>query len=313
MSLKKRNSANEGGRNEVVKAQCQQFMASAEELTTGLNNDPELLQQQWIPGTRCLWEGCTSKATFSNLAKFKAHLKNIHTEPLLCQIPRCSHKKPFRHPGDLERHVATIHHRDVRPYICPFENCNSEVKSFARKDKLLKHIRDTEHSGHMFCVFPHCVDYHPERFAGFKTRQEIVAHFKKRHSAVALEHSPPYKWPRRCALGHCALSSRSERWSTSELAEHLGTCRDISLNPWQILDIAKKEDDTYILRPEYLQEYERIHQLKGFHWQECIICYERRQTNSLQTNASTLAGIRHSNFTSVTDSVVQPGTYETLD
>jgi len=266
-------------------------MASAEELTTGLNNDPELLQQQWIPGTRCLWEGCTSKATFSNLAKFKAHLKNIHTEPLLCQIPRCSHKKPFRHPGDLERHVATIHHRDVRPYICPFENCNSEVKTFARKDKLLKHIRDTEHSGDMFCVFPHRVDYHPGRFAGFKTRQEIVAHFKERHSAVALEHTPPHDRPFRCALGLCALSSRSERWPLRALKEHLETCHDLTLYFWRIFNIAKKEDDTYILRPEHLQELERLDPQEEFNWLECTICYERQQTNSLQANASTPMGI----------------------
>jgi len=242
-------------------------MKSAEELNNHLERHSEAVLQRWVPNTLCLWEGCHSQAKFSSISKFKTHLKNIHTLPLLCQIPQCSYKKPFRHAGDLERHVATIHRRGTRPYVCPVQSCNANLTSFKRKDKLLKHLQETEHIGDMFCFFPHCVEYQPPRFTGFKTRKEIAVHFSKEHSSI------PGVF--QCALGLCALNLTREGWWEWNIHRHLRDCHDVSV--LGSCCRAKREGNSYILRPEHFQKCEDTNEPE-IKWQECSICLQRQQT-----------------------------------
>ena len=284
-------------------------MTSSKGLTSHLDNHSEKVTQQWVPNTLCLWEGCTSKAKFSTVTKFKTHLKNIHIQPLLCYIPRCSHKKPFRNEHDLERHVASIHHRDIRPYICPFPNCEAELKCFTRRDKLLAHIRDTEHSGDMFCPFPHCIERQPPRFSGFKTREDILTHFNMRHSAILAQNIHKSGMPHRCLLGLCSLSLTHERWGEYDLDDHLETCHGLSpasssVASWR----AENEGGIYVLKPELLQKLSR--HVGIMEWKECTTCLKKQQAQDIpQTYATTLMVFQQSNPNAVSENTPQPLPY----
>lgn len=132
---------------------------------------------EWSISANCGWRGCKSKAAFKDYRSHKSHLKNIHTHPLLCTVPKCRYKKPFRNQDDLSRHGSTAH-SSLRPYNCPFSDCPEEIKTFARKDKWLKHIRETPHKGDKFCLYYHCIESLGLYSPGFQT---LSKHFAKLH------------------------------------------------------------------------------------------------------------------------------------
>lgn len=111
------------------------------------------IRRHWRGESRCIWPDCPSKAIFKSPGQLKTHLFNIHVAPLVCAEPKCSYKKPFRNQHDLRRHIATAH-GETRSYKCPIEDCDASTKGFARKDKLLKHIRQ-EHEN-VRCEYNHC-------------------------------------------------------------------------------------------------------------------------------------------------------------
>ena len=186
-----------------------------EEMTLHLTGHGKDAIERFTVPSRCIWPDCSSKATFKTLDTYKRHLNNIHVKPLLCAVPRCSYKKPFRNQNDLDRHSATIH-SDVKKYECPYESCESETKSFARKDKWLKHIQETIHENDAFCPYYHCVLLEASVITsrGFTDRKQISEHFSNEHARNGNE---SYE----CTLDLCANAVNPSHWSKYSLRSHL--------------------------------------------------------------------------------------------
>lgn len=227
------------------------------ELTNHLDDHATNAFKDWIAPAGCTWQGCKSKATFKTARSYKDHLNNIHTKPLVCDEPKCTHKRPFRNEADLSRHRSTAH-LGLRPYICPYDNCPEEVHTFTRKDKWLKHIRETPHEGDKFCSYLHCQPRNRADSAGFQSREDIVRHFKRTHSTFESA-----EWT--CALGACALYIQSERWDGSALGFHLKDCHGVSSAPFGVAyRYAKSEGNILVLRAEYVPS--------DCVWHDCTVC-----------------------------------------
>lgn len=119
---------------------------------------------------------------------------------------------PFRDRNDLERHVGT-RHGDTKPFVCPYHSCEASTRAFARKDKWLKHIRETLHENDPLCPFLHCNAKQIQNGTEFTSRQDIVKHFTKFHARNFTE---GYE----CRLGSCSKSG-DNNWSYSAFLEHL--------------------------------------------------------------------------------------------
>ncbi|RDW88677.1 hypothetical protein BP6252_00709 [Coleophoma cylindrospora] len=218
-----------------------------------------------FPG-KCLWHGCTSKASFQNANAYDHHLLNIHTDPLTCEEHGCTHKKPFRNKHDLGRHVATKHSQ-VRKYSCPYKSCEAEEKDFARKDKLYLHIKNTEHINDAFCPSHHCRLDQMQHAKPFETRVDILRHFNQNHGEQ-LHGRPQF----RCALGAC--SQYSYHWGYFALEGHLTECHNIgSGRAWEISSNLGKQG-------KYVFEAGDINNLlffdgtspKDVQWHDCNLC-----------------------------------------
>jgi hypothetical protein len=196
------------------------------DLANHLDTHAGVAWTNWAPPSSCAWQGCKSKATFRRISSYESHLGNIHTRPLLCTAPKCKHKTPFRNEGDLNRHRSTAR-SSQRPYSCPFENCQEQIKTFARKDKWLKHIRETPHDGDQFCPYPHCVIQKRDDSTAFQTREGISWHLGRYHSSYESETIL-------CALGTCALKTQSEHWTVDGIAKHLEKHHGITANATRI-------------------------------------------------------------------------------
>jgi len=168
----------------------------------------------WTRGSRCKWEGCKSKATFNTPTKYNYHLENIHTKPLLCTVSGCSFKKPFRNYEDRERHNITAHSATPKMYECPYEFCESSIKTFARKDKWLKHIREVQHINDAFCPYSHCNSPRTKIPGGFRDREAISSHFSYNHAHFQNEGLE-------CGLASCAALEGNDSWSEIRLQFHL--------------------------------------------------------------------------------------------
>jgi hypothetical protein len=239
--------------------QCEDSLPTTEELAIHLKDHAKDALGQWTRGSRCTWQGCTSKALFKTEQKYEDHLKNIHPKPLVCTLPRCTYKKPFRNNADLARHKSTAH-SDLRPYHCPFESCEEPVKTFARKDKWVKHIRETPHDGDVICHYSYCfMEHNAGSRQEFTTRMEIAYHFAGQHAAFE---SPAY----RCALGSCASNSLSERWNMLNFRDHLSECHGIlpSITMTLAIWVIKLDDSTYVLKTENISP--------GTKWHDCTLC-----------------------------------------
>jgi hypothetical protein len=228
------------------------------DLAVHLDNHATQALIDWTPPSSCTWQGCKSKSIFKRQSQYKKHLKNIHTTPLVCTVLKCKHKSPFRNQADLLRHKSTSH-SDIRPYICPFENCSDETKTFARKDKWLQHIRETPHEGDVFCPYWHCDQRIGPNSTGFRTRKEISNHFSREHSVYESKSHA-------CCLGGCSLNIVSEHWTIEKLRWHLrGHHAMDGCSSFFMANKARLENTAFILRSEYLQP-------GRFMWRDCTIC-----------------------------------------
>jgi hypothetical protein len=106
----------------------------------------------WIGPVKCSWPKCSSKVVFKHKYLLKAHLANIHVAPLHCTVTGCAYAEPFGKKYDLHRHISAVH-GDSR-YLCTVESCESSTIGFARKDKLVKHMR--EKHDNVRCSLNHC-------------------------------------------------------------------------------------------------------------------------------------------------------------
>lgn len=170
----------------------------------------------WSPGMRCTWYGCSSKAQHKTWKQFDVHLNNIHVNPLICTVSGCGYKKPFRANSELQRHIETTH--TEKKFECPFQNCEQELKSFPRKDKWMKHIRDR----HDFdpCPFAHCLNW-----AGFvapENCESAARHISKAHGDFE------------CSIKSCKGSL--SQFTESALLEHLQLAHGID---WKAVLVAR--------------------------------------------------------------------------
>jgi hypothetical protein len=154
-------------------------------LENHLEAHAEDVTQRWSGETVCTWSGCVSKAKFKLLSALDLHLKNVHVKPLLCVQPGYPFKRPFRNIRDLQRHVLTKHSQTA-VFRCPYKDCKSSTRSFARKDKWLQHVQEAQHQLDNFCPVQHCEKEVRGNFEGFQTVKEVVKHMFDEHARPSL-------------------------------------------------------------------------------------------------------------------------------
>jgi hypothetical protein len=152
--------------------------------------------KRWSRDTECSWSGCVSKAKFKLLSPLRGHLENAHVKPLLCIRPGCSFKRPFRNISDLQRHVQTGHSR-TGGFRCPYKECRSSTRIFARKDKWLEHVQDAEHQLDNFCPVQHC-EKEARYLRGLPSPKEAIKHMFNEHGGTSLDVRDFS-----CAIGGC--------------------------------------------------------------------------------------------------------------
>ena len=244
------------GRSNCTWAGCQQTADKHDELKAHLESHSLEAQVLWTLGSKCTWQGCKSKAVFKSISQMKQHLTNIHSDPLMCTQHRCPYRKPFKNHHDLDRHTSTKHSVE-RKWECPYDTCSSEIRTFVRKDKWLKHIREVQHENDAFCPFYHCSLIADQSVKGFQSRKEIGKHFSETHAGNgngAFE----------CALGSCEQISSHDRWNIFGLQSHLGQEHNIFHFSYELEEITKDTDG--IFRLQHLRPYDLIK------WVDCKIC-----------------------------------------
>jgi hypothetical protein len=212
---------------------CEFSVSSLGDLTNHLTEHSRESRTQWTTYSRCAWQGCKSKAVFKTFNLYCEHLKHIHTDPLLCTSPRCSYKKPFRNYADLDRHNRTVHLKEEK-WECPYDSCGAETRTFARKDKWLKHIQETQHENDAFCPFFHCSLKQQKTLKEFASRKEISKHFASQH-AGGLESR--YE----CALGSCDEDLKPDFWTIEALCNHLWEDHKFYSSSFSLLVVLKGE------------------------------------------------------------------------
>jgi len=151
----------------------------------------------WAVPTNCSWPRSPSKGIFTDRGGLRRHITNIHVQPLLCNIEDCKHIKPFGTHYDLNRHISTMHQK-LQEHKCSVHSCDASTTGFARKDKLLQHIR--EKHPNVRCSLSH---YRAIVLAGDEEK-------------LLQNHHGPYE----CAAGACEHASLSQ-FSQGGLLNHL--------------------------------------------------------------------------------------------
>ena len=141
-------------------------------------------------------------------ASFNMHVTNVHTNPLLCLVVNCSHKTPFGRLSDLRRHEQSAHSLERR-FVCSVNSCEARIKEFARKDHLLKHMR--ERHDNYFCPMNHCFR---STKCSFVKPEDLAEHIDSMHG----------RWE--CALRSCAQMPLS-KFSLTFLYDHLEDQHDM--------------------------------------------------------------------------------------
>jgi hypothetical protein len=170
--------------------------------------------EQWSSASKCPWPTCRSKATFKTRSSLRTHLSNVHVTPLICDAPLCLYKKPFGKKYELDRHMLTAHgaNGETSIYKCTIETCEASITRFARRDKLLKHLREEREN--LKCPFAHCVAI------VLATKEE--EHIQKFHGSYE------------CAMTGCE-NSGSSRFLEVNLKRHLRRDHRLTFNPVQRL------------------------------------------------------------------------------
>ncbi|VUC23601.1 unnamed protein product [Clonostachys rosea] len=195
------------------------------------------------PPYKCTEANCRSKAQFKNLSQFQQHLQNIHQEPLLCTWPGCTYRRPFGKECDLERH-AESKHGAIRSHICPYESCSAHFDGFKRKDKLLKHLRETHPQ--VQCQQTHC--------SAVICDIEQQSHIEEAHG------------PFECALGHCQFSPPSN-FTKVLLGRHLVTHHKISYDTKTTIIARMQCFNSTTITSKHLPANARKP-----HWEKCSVC-----------------------------------------
>ncbi|KAN0102219.1 hypothetical protein V8E51_012729 [Hyaloscypha variabilis] len=216
---------------------------------------------RWTRGSKCTWQGCKTQAVFKTPSQIKEHLKNIHTEPLLCDQPGCLYTKPFRNMADLNRHKSTKHYAEPK-WECPYSSCSSEQCVFARKDKWLKHIQDTHHENDGQCPLPHCILKESELNWEPPTREGICKHLAYCHVG---RNADGYS----CSLGSCEKTRYLDRWTLQGLIRHLIYHHD--LPSFEMEEVGTNR----VFTLEHISRY-RPDRLKT--WVDCNICASQLET-----------------------------------
>ena len=241
-------------RSNCTWAGCQQTADKHDELKAHLESHSLEARALWTSGSKCTWQGCKSKAVFKSVSQLNQHLTNIHSNPLLCNQPRCPYRKPFKNHHDLERHTSTKHSVE-RKWECPYDTCSSEIRTFVRKDKWLKHIREVQHENDAFCPFYHCSLIADQPGKGFQSRKEIGDHFSNTHTG---KDDGAFG----CALGSCEQISGHDRWNFSGLGRHLDQEHNITI--WYLDIIMNGTDGIFQLQHVPFYDHNR--------WVDCKIC-----------------------------------------
>src|SRR6266536_2620052 len=208
--------------------------------------------RQWSGASKCSWPKCSSKATFKFPKLLKTHISNIHINPLVCTVPQCSYTKPFGKQYELDRHISTVH-GEARNHRCPIESCEAGITGFARKDKLLNHMR--EQHDNLRCPYNHC------SATVLKTQEE--SHLQQFHGSFE------------CALGICEQGLAS-RFREVDLQRHIRKHHGLTYDPAQKLmkRVNNAEDKTA-----------RGSLLTSWRWQDCPICSKQQYDARLKQNS----------------------------
>jgi hypothetical protein len=186
---------------------CAQVFEEEVDFTGHLQEHQYSLIRSCREPTKCSWPKCSSGRMFKDSNSLRIHLANIHVTPLRCVLPGCKYSKPFGKLFDLHRHVSTVHEKNQK-YLCTFESCE---ESFPRKDKLVKHKRETH--DHVICSLKDC---------GAKLLvTEKESHIQKAHG--------PYE----CALDECQKAPHSSLLSRTKLQAHLRKVHKLERNEFR--------------------------------------------------------------------------------
>ncbi len=200
----------------------------------------------WSGARKCDLLNCPSNATFKSPSHLKTHILNIHINPLVCTHSGCSYIKPFGKQYELARHVSTAH-GDVRIHKCPVESCEANLAGFARKDKLLKHLRE-EHDN-LKCPYNHC--------SATVHESQQKSHLDQSHGVFE------------CALGACA-NGRKSLFSAVGLKRHIRKIHNGTGNQaWVMMcDVRQTLDKT-------AREFSTIGRQK---WKDCTNCSKQQSS-----------------------------------
>lgn len=172
---------------------------------------------------KCNWHKCPTKRVFRTRSELNTHIKNIHTDPLMCMHPGCPYKKPFGKVHDLKRHMETKHNTE-HGYPCPENGC---LEVFPRKDKMMQHAKE-KHTLHQ-CPYNHC-------FAVIFS-VEIEPHLCEQHGNYE------------CSILSCT-SNRKSHFTRKSIIRHLRTQHQISYwVPPGMLKNARFENGVFYVEP----------------------------------------------------------------
>lgn len=162
--------------------------------------------------------------------------------PLVCTYPQCTRTDPFGKQCDLRRHIETVHETSSN-HICPVESCEANIKGFARKDKLLNHIREVHDN--FRCPYNHCY--------ATVLEMEQEAHLLQSHGLYE------------CALGACENGVAS-RFAKNGLQRHVRRQHNMTFDPAKSLmsRVEKTKDKT--------ARSSQIRRIRKFH--DCSSCSE---------------------------------------